>query len=47
MGLFSSIGNAISSITKPVSNFLGSYGIGDLMDFGSGDLGLYNELTGN
>ena len=47
MGLFSSIGNAISSITKPVSNFLGSSGIGDLMDFGSGALGLYNDLTGN
>lgn len=47
MGLFSSIGNAISSITKPFSNFLGSSGIGDLMDFGSGALGLYNDLTGN
>lgn len=47
MGLFSSIGNAISSITKPFSNFLGSSGIGDLMDFGSGALGFYNDLTGN
>lgn len=47
MGLFSSIGDAISSITKPVSNFLGGSGIGDLMDFGSGALGLYNDLTGN
>lgn len=47
MGLFSSIGNAVSSVTKPFSNFLSGSGIGDLMDFGSGALGLYNDLTGN
>lgn len=47
MGLFSSIGNAISSITKPVSSFLSGSGIGDIMGFGSDALGLYNDLTGN
>jgi hypothetical protein len=47
MGLFSSIGNAISSITKPVSNFLSGSGIGDLLGFGSDALGFYNDLTGN
>ena len=47
MGLFSSIGNAISSVTKPFSSFLSGSGIGDLMNFGSGVLGLYNDLTGN
>lgn len=47
MGLFSSIGRAIKSVTKPVSSFISGSGIGDLMDFGSGALGLYNDLTGN
>lgn len=47
MGLFSSIGNAIQSITKPVSSFLSGSGIGDLMGFGSDALGLFNDLTGN
>ena len=47
MGLFSSIGKAIKSVTKPVSSFLSGSGISDLMDFGSGALGLYNDLTGN
>lgn len=47
MGLFSSIGKAIKSVTKPVSSFISGSGIGDLMDFGSGALGLYNDLTGN
>lgn len=47
MGLFSSIGNAIQSVTKPVSSFLSGSGIGDLMGFGSDALGLFNDLTGN
>ena len=47
MGLFSSIGNAIQSVTKPVSSFLSGSGIGDLMGFGSDAFGLYNDLTGN
>lgn len=47
MGLFSSIGKAIKSVTKPVSSFLSGSGVSDLMDFGSGALGLYNDLTGN
>ena len=47
MGLFSSIGNAIQSVTKPVSSFLSGSGIGDLMGFGSDVFGLYNDLTGN
>lgn len=47
MGLFSSIGNAIKSVTKPVSSFLSSSGIEDIMGFGSDALGLYNDLTGN
>ena len=47
MGLFSSIGNAISSVTKPFSSFLSGSGIGDLMGFGSDVLGLYHDLTGN
>lgn len=47
MGLFSSIGNAIQSITKPISSFLSGSGIGDLMGFGSDALGLFNDLTGN
>ena len=47
MGLFSSIGKAIKSVTKPVSSLISGSGIGDLMDFGSGALGLYNDLTGN
>lgn len=47
MGLFSFIGDAISSITKPVSSFLSGSGIGDIMGFGSDALGLYNDLTGN
>lgn len=45
MGLFSSIGKAIKSVTKPVSSFLGD--IGDIVGFGSDALGLYNDLTGN
>ena len=45
MGLFSSIGKAIKSVTKPVSCFLGD--IGDIVGFGSDALGLYNDLTGN
>lgn len=47
MGLFSSIGNAIQSVTKPLSGFLSGSGIGDLMGFGSDAFGLYNDLTGN
>ena len=47
MGLLSSIGNAISSITKPVSGFLSGSGIGDILGFGSDALGFYNDLTGN
>lgn len=47
MGLFSSIGNAIQSVTKPFSSFLSGSGIGDLMGFGSDALGLFNDLTGN
>jgi hypothetical protein len=47
MGLFSSIGNAVQSITKPLSSFLSGSGIGDIMGFGSDALGLYNDLTGN
>jgi hypothetical protein len=47
MGLFSSIGKAISSVTKPVSNFLSGSGISDLMSFGSDAFGLFNDLTGN
>lgn len=47
MGLFSSIGNAITSITKPVSGFLSGSGIGDILGFGSDALGLFNDLTGN
>lgn len=47
MGLFSSIGNAIQSVTKPFSSFISGSGIGDLMDFGSGALGFFNDLTGN
>lgn len=47
MGLFSSIGKAIKSVTRPISSFISGSGIGDLMDFGSGALGLYNDLTGN
>lgn len=47
MGLFSSIGDAIQSFTKPVSSFLSGSGIGDLMGFGSDALGLFNDLTGN
>lgn len=47
MGLFSSIGNAISSVTKPFSSFLSGSGIGDILGFGSDAFGLYNDLTGN
>lgn len=47
MGLFSSIGNAISSVTKPFSGFLSGSGIGDILGFGSDAFGLYNDLTGN
>lgn len=47
MGLFSSIGNAISSVTKPISGFLSGSGIGDILGFGSDALGFYNDLTGN
>lgn len=47
MGLFSSIGKAFKSVTKPVSSFLSSTGIGDLLGFGSDALGLYHDLTGN
>ena len=47
MGLFSSIGHAIQSVTKPVSNFLSGSGIGDILGFGSDALGLYHDLTGN
>jgi hypothetical protein len=47
MGLFSSIGNVIKSVTKPVSSFLSGSGIGDIFGFGSDALGLYNDLTGN
>ena len=47
MGLFSSIGKAIKSVTSPVSSFLSGSGIGDIMGFGSDALGLYNDLTGN
>lgn len=47
MGLFSSIGKAIKSVTKPVSSFISGSGIGDLMGFGSDALGFYNDLTGN
>lgn len=47
MGLFSTIGNVISSVTKPISSFLSGSGIGDLMGFGSDALGLFNDLTGN
>ena len=47
MGLFSSIGSAIQSVTKPVSSFLSGSGIGDILGFGSDVLGLYNDLTGN
>lgn len=47
MGLFSSIGKAIKSVTKPVSSLISGSGIGDLLDFGSGALGIYNDLTGN
>ena len=39
MGLFSSIGNAIKSVTKPVSSFFSDSGIGDIMGFGSDALG--------
>lgn len=47
MGLFSSIGKAIKSVTKPVSSFISGSGIGDILGFGSDALGLYNDLTGN
>lgn len=47
MGLFSSIGKVVKSVTKPFSSFISGSGIGDLMDFGSGALGIYNDLTGN
>nr|DAG10354.1 MAG TPA: hypothetical protein [Microviridae sp.] len=33
MGLLSSIGGAISSITKPISSFLSGSGIGDLLGY--------------
>jgi hypothetical protein len=47
MGLFSSIGKAIKSVTKPVSSFISGSGIGDILSFGSDALGLYHDLTGN
>lgn len=47
MGLFSSIGKVIKSVTKPVSSFLSDSGIGGILSFGSDALGLYNDLTGN
>ena len=47
MGLFSSIGKAITSVTKPVSSFLSGSGLGDIMGFASDALGLYNDFTGN
>lgn len=47
MGLFSSIGKAIKSVTKPISSFISGSGIGDIMGFGSDALGLYHDLTGN
>lgn len=47
MGLFSSIGNAIQSVTKPVSSFLSGSGVGDILGLGSDALGLYHDLTGN
>lgn len=47
MGLFSSIGNAIQSVTKPLSSFVSGSGIGDLLGFGSDAFGLFNDLTGN
>mgnify|MGYP000169747569 CR=1 FL=1 len=31
MGLFSSIGNVIHSVTKPISSFLSGSGIGDIL----------------
>lgn len=45
MGLFSSIGKAVKSVTKPVSSFFGD--IGDIVGVGSDVLGFYNDLTGN
>lgn len=47
MGLFSSIGKAISSVTKPVSSFISGSGIGDILNFGSDTLGIFNDLTGH
>jgi hypothetical protein len=47
MGLFSSIGKAIKSVTKPISSFISGSGIGDIFGFGSDALGFYNDLTGN
>lgn len=47
MGLFSSIGKAVKSVTKPISSFLSGSGIGDILSFGSDAFGLFNDLTGN
>ena len=47
MGLFSSIGKAIKSVTNTVSGFISGSGIGDILGFGSDALGLYNDLTGH
>lgn len=45
MGLFSSIGKTIKSVTKPISSFFGD--IGDIVGVGSDVFGLFNDLTGN
>lgn len=47
MGLFSSIGKVISSVTKPISSFISGSGIGDILGFGSDALGIFNDLTGH
>lgn len=47
MGFFSSIGDAISGVTKPFKNFLGDSGLGDILGFGSDLYGMYNDVTGN
>lgn len=47
MGFLSSIGDAISGVTKPLKNFLSDSGVGDVLGFGSDLYGMYNDVTGN
>lgn len=47
MGLFSSISNAIKSVTSPIKSLWSDSGISDVLDIGSTALGAYNDITGN